>query len=118
MEIEGLKYIGMHSDSRVNGGMPVPLYEPKERTDGRPSINTLEGWNAFYEERERKYPEIGERLTAAREQRGYSIPEVAEACGISIYAVDAYERGERMPRDSVKIAFAELYRKTVQSLFF
>lgn len=78
------------------------------------SMYSGRGWNALRKERE----EIGERLMLARKRSGYSIPEVAEACGISTFAVDAYERGERIPRDSVKIALAKLYRKTVPSLFF
>ncbi len=35
----------MYIANEQTGGKLVPLYEPKQPTDGRPSINTLEGWN-------------------------------------------------------------------------
>ena len=44
-KIRGLVYTGEFNDPRVNGGQPLPLYEPAPRTDGRPDINTVEGWN-------------------------------------------------------------------------
>lgn len=111
-----LTFCGMVSDSRVNNGEPLPLFESKERADGKPSINTQEGWNAFCEEHEKRM--IGKRLTAARERSGYTVSQVAAACGITAKAVNDYECGTRIPRDSVKNALAELYRVTVPRLFF
>ena len=55
--LPGLVFAGYTADPRVNGGQPVPLYELAERTDGKPSINTVEGWNALVEEQERRYRE-------------------------------------------------------------
>lgn len=41
----GLRYICEYSHPRVNHGQLVPLFEPVA-PEGRPSINTLEGWTA------------------------------------------------------------------------
>lgn len=43
-EIPGCCFVGYIANEQA-GGKLVPLYEPKQLTDGRPSINTLEGWN-------------------------------------------------------------------------
>ncbi|MBR3802522.1 MAG: helix-turn-helix transcriptional regulator [Clostridia bacterium] len=59
---------------------------------------------------------IGERLSKLRGKRELKV--VAEAVGISISALSMYESGERIPRDDVKIALADYYKTTVQSLFF
>lgn len=59
---------------------------------------------------------IGERLVALRGSRTQN--EVSEALGISISALGMYERGERIPRDEIKIKIASYYRKSVQSIFF
>lgn len=57
--LPGLVFAGYTADPRVNGGQPVPLYEFAERKDGRPSINTVEGWNEFAEDQERRNRERG-----------------------------------------------------------
>ncbi len=44
--------------------------------------------------------------------------EVANACDITVQALSSYERGERIPRDEVKIRLASFYGVTVQDLFF
>lgn len=41
---------GMIRHPNVNNGKPVPVFSPKPRTDGKPSINTLEGWNTAVQE--------------------------------------------------------------------
>ena len=41
----GLRYAGEYSHPQVNNGQPLPVFEPVEPKD-RPSINSLEGWNA------------------------------------------------------------------------
>ena len=46
-EIPGCCFVGYIANEQT-GGKLVPLYEPKQPTNGRPSINTLEGWNFFY----------------------------------------------------------------------
>ena len=43
-EIPGCCFVGYIANEQT-GGKLVPLYEPKQPTNGRPSINTLEGWN-------------------------------------------------------------------------
>ena len=43
-EIPGCCFVGYIANEQT-GGKLVPLYEPKQPTDGRPSINTPEGWN-------------------------------------------------------------------------
>lgn len=43
-EIPGCCFVGYICNEHT-GYRTVPLYEPKAPTDGRPSINTLEGWN-------------------------------------------------------------------------
>ncbi len=58
----------------------------------------------------------GEKLRALRGEKSQS--EVAKAVGISDSAMSAYENGERVPRDEVKIRLAAYYNKTVQEIFF
>lgn len=59
---------------------------------------------------------IGERLVALRGSRTQE--EVANALGVSISAIGMYERGERIPRDEIKIKIAKYYKKSIQSIFF
>lgn len=59
---------------------------------------------------------IGKRLTELRGDRTQE--SVADALKISTSAIGMYERGERIPRDSVKIMLATYYGKTVQEIFF
>lgn len=59
---------------------------------------------------------IGKRLVELRGNRTQE--EVAKALGCSVSAIGMYERGERMPRDEIKIAIAKYYDVTVQSIFF
>lgn len=44
--------------------------------------------------------------------------EVARAIGISPSAYAMYERGERVPRDRIKIRIAKYYKRSVQHIFF
>lgn len=60
--------------------------------------------------------DIGKRLVKLRGNRTQD--EVARAVKISPAAVGMYERGERIPRDEVKIELARFYDVTVQSLFY
>ena len=43
---------------------------------------------------------------------------VAEAIGVSLSALFMYERGDRIPRDEVKVRIAQFYGKSVQEIFF
>lgn len=54
-----------------------------------------------------------------RELRGNkSRAEVANAVGVSTSAIAMYERGERIPRDDIKVRFAEYFKKPVAYIFF
>lgn len=44
--------------------------------------------------------------------------EVANSLGISLSAVAMYESGQRIPRDEVKVKFADYYGVSVESIFF
>lgn len=60
--------------------------------------------------------EIGKKLTELRGER--SQDEVAKDIGISTSAISMYERGERIPRDSIKIRFSMYYKKSIQEIFY
>ena len=59
---------------------------------------------------------IGQRLIRLRGSRTQE--EVAKAIGASLSAVGMYERGERIPRDEIKLAIAKFYDTTVQAIFY
>lgn len=59
---------------------------------------------------------IGQRLVKLRGNRTQK--EVSQANGISLSAIGMYERGERIPRDEVKLSLAKYYNTTVQDIFF
>ena len=59
---------------------------------------------------------IGMRLVELRGARKQD--EVAVAVGISSSALSMYERGERIPRDEIKIKLAEYYKISVEALFY
>lgn len=44
--------------------------------------------------------------------------EIARQIGITKSSWAMYERGERVPRDEVKIKIANFFGKTVQEIFF
>lgn len=54
-----------------------------------------------------------------RKLRGsQSTAEVADSLGISRSALAMYERGDRIPRDEIKVRIAQYYHKSIQSIFF
>jgi DNA-binding XRE family transcriptional regulator len=59
---------------------------------------------------------IGQRLVSLRGTRTQE--EVARAIGASLSAIGMYERGERIPRDEMKLAIAKYYDTTVQAIFY
>lgn len=59
---------------------------------------------------------IGQRLITLRGNRTQE--EVAKAIGSSVSAIGMYERGERIPRDEIKLSIAKFYDRTVQSIFY
>jgi transcriptional regulator with XRE-family HTH domain len=61
---------------------------------------------------------VAERIKDARKAKGCTVEELAKACGITDSAVQLYECGQRIPRDSIKILMADYFGMTVQELFF
>lgn len=59
---------------------------------------------------------VAQRLRVLRGEDSQT--SVAAALGITASAVSQYERGERVPNDDLKIAYARLYGKTVDEIFF
>lgn len=54
-----------------------------------------------------------------KELRGkMSREQVAEACNISVSALQMYENGARRPRDEIKIRLANFYGVNVEYIFF
>ena len=54
-----------------------------------------------------------------KELRGHKSQDViAREIGITKSSWAMYERGERIPRDEVKIRIAQYFNKTVQEIFF
>lgn len=47
-----------------------------------------------------------------------SFDEAAAGIGITPRALKSYERGERVPRDDIKIKIAQYYGKSVKYIFF
>lgn len=60
--------------------------------------------------------EAGKKLVELRGNK--SQEEVAKAVGITQSALSMYERGERTPRDDVKIKLANYYESDVTFIFF
>lgn len=60
--------------------------------------------------------EIGERLVELRGNKTQE--EVARALNISVSALSMYERGERIPRDNIKIRISSYYKKPIHKIFF
>lgn len=59
---------------------------------------------------------VGERLLKLRGD--HTQQEVADSIGVTVSAIGMYERGERIPRDEIKIKLAEFYNTSVQAIFF
>ena len=52
-EVPNLRYVGEYSHPQVNHGQPLPMFEPVA-PEGRPSINTLDGWIKYADEGNRR----------------------------------------------------------------
>jgi transcriptional regulator with XRE-family HTH domain len=59
---------------------------------------------------------IGQRLSELRKDKPRE--DVAAALGVTVSALGMYERGERVPRDEIKVKIAKYYGVSVQDLFF
>ena len=58
---------------------------------------------------------VGKKLKALR--GGASRESVANDLNISFSALCAYENGERLPRDEIKLRIAEYYNEPVNKIF-
>lgn len=59
---------------------------------------------------------IAQKLVELRGTR--TREEVAAAVGVTYNAIQAYELGVRVPKDSIKLKLAKYYNTTVDALFF
>ena len=61
---------------------------------------------------------VGDTLKELRLAKKKTIAEAARDIGITPSALGNYECNIRMPRDNIKIAIAEYYKKPIQKIFF
>lgn len=61
--------------------------------------------------------DLGDRLRLARERKGLYHREVAEALGVSRYAVGKWERAAALPQRESQAKLADLYGMPVEGLF-
>lgn len=61
---------------------------------------------------------IGETLRNLRIAKGKKVVEVARDLGITPSALCNYENDVRVPRDTIKVAISEYYKKPIQKIFF
>lgn len=57
----------------------------------------------------------GERLRMLR--GSMTQKEVAAGCGITLASLASYERGERVPRDEIKVRFSTFFGVPITSIF-
>ena len=57
-------------------------------------------------------------LKAARLEKGYTEDQLAELAGVSVNVIRAYEAGDRVPRDEIKVKLSEILERPVEELFF
>ena len=60
----------------------------------------------------------GVKLRALRMERGESLEYASDKIGISKSSLAMYERGERIPRDEVKVKISRYYKKGIEEIFF
>ena len=61
---------------------------------------------------------IGDILKELRQAKGKSVAEAAKDIGITPGALSNYENNIRIPRDNIKIAISDYYKKPIQKIFF
>lgn len=59
---------------------------------------------------------IGAKLKELRGSR--SQKEVADAVNVTDMAISFYESGDRIPRDEIKVALADYFGVSVESIFY
>ena len=57
-------------------------------------------------------------LKRLRTEKNETQEDTAKAAGVSLSSYKAYENGERIPRDEVKVRLAEHFGTTSQAIFF
>lgn len=62
--------------------------------------------------------EIGAKISRIRKNREMTRNMLAKEVGTAASTVGMWERGERIPRDSMKVRLAQTFNMTVQELFF
>lgn len=58
---------------------------------------------------------IGDELKKLRGNKTQE--EIANAIGVSSAAIGMYERGDRIPRDEIKVKLANYFNTSVESIF-
>lgn len=59
---------------------------------------------------------IGAKIKELRGSR--SQKEVADAVNVTDMAISLYESGDRIPRDEIKVALADYFGVSVESIFY
>ena len=62
--------------------------------------------------------EIGQKLKDLRMQKNISQIQMSRELGIPQSTIASYERGARVPVDSIKIEIADYFGKSVEEIFF
>lgn len=62
--------------------------------------------------------EIGQKLKDLRMQKNISHIQMSRELGIPQSTIASYERGARVPVDSIKIEIADYFGKSVEEIFF
>lgn len=61
---------------------------------------------------------IGDILKELRKAKGKTLEDAAKDIGITPSALGNYENNLRIPRDTIKIAIADYYKKPIQKIFY
>jgi len=61
---------------------------------------------------------IGDTLKELRRAKKKTIAEAAADIGVTPSALSNYENNIRVPRDNIKIAISDYYKKPIQKIFF
>ena len=61
---------------------------------------------------------IGDTLKELRKAKKKTIAQAASEIGITPSALGNYENNIRVPRDTIKIAISDYYKRPIQKIFF
>ena len=61
---------------------------------------------------------VGDTLRELRQAKGKTLSEAARDIGVSPSALANYESNIRVPRDNIKIAISDYYKKPIQKIFY